>query len=121
MFLRDKCPVHALQFQLVTSADLLEDLDEKLRTKFKQPPLEADDICEKIEAAADVVSTSRHIRAVLKDPDDDRVLECAVEGHADSIVTGDRHLLELKIYQGIPILTIRQFMDAFDAGFSPKV
>ena len=50
--------------------------------------------------------------AVVKDdPDDDRVLECAIAGHADSIVSGDRHLLKLGAYEGIPIATVRQFMD----------
>jgi len=111
----------ALQFQLVTSGGLLEEFDRKLRTEFHQPPLEADEICEKIASVADIVSPSRRISAVLKDPDDDRVLECAMDGHADCIVSGDRHLLDMKSCEGIRILTIRQFMDAFDEGFSPMV
>jgi len=50
--------------------------------------------------------------AIIKDdPDDDRVLECAVAGHADYIVSGDRHLLKLGSYDSIPILTVRQFLD----------
>ena len=49
------------------------------------------------------------------DPDDDRVLECAVKGNADYIVTGDRHLLKLASYQVIAIVTVRQFLDAAEA------
>jgi predicted nucleic acid-binding protein len=52
---------------------------------------------------------------VREDPDDDRVLECAVAGEADYMVSGDRHLLKLGSYGGIPILTVRQFMDAVKA------
>jgi uncharacterized protein len=41
-----------------------------------------------------------------------RVLECALAGKADYIVSGDRHLLKLKAHAGIPILTAQQFLDA---------
>lgn len=55
------------------------------------------------------------LAVVREDPDDDRVLECAVAGEADYMVSGDRHLLKLGSYGGIPILTVRQFMDAVKA------
>ena len=42
---------------------------------------------------------------ILQDPQDDAVLACARAAHADAIVSGDRHLLDLKSFQGIPILT----------------
>ena len=51
------------------------------------------------------------LQAVLADPSDNRILECAVEGKADAIVSGDRHLLDLKKFRKIPILTIRKFVD----------
>jgi putative PIN family toxin of toxin-antitoxin system len=46
---------------------------------------------------------------VLADPDDDVVLACAVGGNADYIVTRDRHLLELGMHRGIPIVTPEAF------------
>jgi predicted nucleic acid-binding protein len=49
--------------------------------------------------------------AVLADEPDNRILECAVAGHADVIVTGDRAMLNLKKYTGIRILSLRQFLD----------
>ena len=42
---------------------------------------------------------------ILDDPDDDHVLACAIAAQADFIVSGDRHLLDLKEYQGILIVT----------------
>jgi predicted nucleic acid-binding protein len=54
------------------------------------------------------------LRVVEDYPDDDRVLECAVEGHADFIVTGDRHLLKLGEYHGVSILRTRQFLDSLE-------
>jgi len=51
---------------------------------------------------------------VKSDPDDNRVLECAVAGRADYIVSGDKHLRGLGSYDGIRILTVRQFMDTIE-------
>jgi putative PIN family toxin of toxin-antitoxin system len=50
------------------------------------------------------------IDVVTRDPDDNRVLEAAVTGQVDSIVSGDRHLLDLGVYAGIPIMTPLEFL-----------
>ncbi len=50
-------------------------------------------------------------------PDDDIFLLCAVASDASYVVTADRHLLALKSYEGIPVITIREFLEReFDAG-----
>ena len=53
---------------------------------------------------------------VLQDEPDNRILECAVAGRADSIVTGDRQLLRLGRYEGIEIVTLKVFLDRMDRG-----
>ena len=55
------------------------------------------------------------LHVIQDDPDDNRVLECAVKGSADYIVTGDRHLLRLGSYEAIAIVTVRQFLDTAEA------
>lgn len=45
------------------------------------------------------------MRVVPDDTDDDRVLECAADGAADVVVSGDRHLLRLARFRGVPILS----------------
>ena len=47
---------------------------------------------------------------VAADPDDDHVLACALAAQADLIVSGDSHLLNLKTYQGIPIVTAAEVL-----------
>lgn len=47
---------------------------------------------------------------ISEDPDDDRVLECAVAAQAQAIVSGDRHLQRLGSFQSIPIRSPRQFL-----------
>lgn len=50
-------------------------------------------------------------KPVCRDPDDDWVLAAAVAGRAEMVVSGDKDLLSLKKYQGVPILTPRQFIE----------
>jgi putative PIN family toxin of toxin-antitoxin system len=52
------------------------------------------------------------VRVVRDDPDDDRILECALSAQAHFIVSGDRHLLALRSYKSISIVSPRQFIDA---------
>ena len=51
---------------------------------------------------------------VVKDEPDNRILECAVAGHASVIVTGDRALLALCEYEGVRIISLREYLDASD-------
>lgn len=50
------------------------------------------------------------IQAVKEDPDDDKVLEAALEANADYIVSGDTHLLKIKEFKGIKIITAKEFL-----------
>ncbi len=99
-------------FLLVTSHALLDELDEKLRLKFGLSPNDADLVRAQLQSSAVVVKPTVILEVIKDDPDDNRVLECAAAGEANYIVSGDRHLLQLSSYEGIPILTVRQFMDA---------
>ena len=57
-----------------------------------------------IAQVADVVITKTSLDLVAADPDDNRILECAVDGKAALIVTNDHHLLDLKVCREIPII-----------------
>ncbi len=47
----------------------------------------------------------------LRDLDDLAVLECAIAARAEAIITGDKYLLTLREYEGIPILTVRAVLE----------
>ena len=76
------------------SADLLQEWRETLTDPSR--------VC--------VIEISERIDAIREDPTDNRFLECAVAAHADVIVSGDRHLLVLKTFRNIPILTPTAFI-----------
>jgi uncharacterized protein len=64
-----------------------------------------------LELIAQPVEGSLRIHAVAADPDDNKYIEAAVEGLAQFVVTGDKHLLSLKAYESIRIVTPRVFLD----------
>ena len=53
------------------------------------------------------------IDIIKDDPDDNRILECAVAGNVDCIVTNDKHLLKLKKYNDITIMTPDDFAEKY--------
>jgi putative PIN family toxin of toxin-antitoxin system len=61
----------------------------------------------------ELVVPRTRVRAVANDPDDDRIIECALAANADFIVSGDRHLLRLRRYKSIVIVSPRQFVETY--------
>jgi predicted nucleic acid-binding protein len=62
---------------------------------------------------ATVVEPKIALRVIKADPDDDRILECALAGDADLIVSGDHHLTKLKDFEGIGIVRPVDFLRNF--------
>ncbi len=59
------------------------------------------------------IETKKNIDVITKDRSDNRILECAVEGCADFVISGDEHLLELKEFRGIEILEPNVFLKRY--------
>ncbi len=99
------------EIQLLLSLPLLKEFEKVLKEKFKLSIHLVREITEGMREVAEIVEVSSHIRAISYPDEDNRVLECAVDGNADFIVTGDtRHILPLKEYGGIKILSPSEFL-----------
>jgi putative PIN family toxin of toxin-antitoxin system len=61
--------------------------------------------------AATIVRVKSRFKAVKEDPDDDMIVRAAKDGKADYIVSGDKHLLALKEFKGIKILTVDEMLN----------
>jgi uncharacterized protein len=101
-------------FELVTSEILLDELESVLARRHIIDRLGWSDagpseFVDGIRESSSVVEPTNEIERAA-DPDDNRVLEAAVEGEVDYIVTGDRHLLELKRHDSIEIVTPADFL-----------
>jgi putative PIN family toxin of toxin-antitoxin system len=59
------------------------------------------------------VKVKRPLHIITEDPLDNKFLELAVEGKADYILSGDKHLLNLKKFHGIKIITPAEFFTLF--------
>jgi uncharacterized protein len=99
-------------FELAVSREILTELRGKLASKFGLKETELDRVERTILGVAVLVEPGIQ-RGVLEDEPDNRILECAVAAEASAIVTGDRHLLRLKTYEGIGIMTVAELLYAF--------
>ena len=83
---------------------------EKFARQLRARGLAASEIADGYAALASIVTPAVISPVILRDPDDDMVLATALAASADFIVTGDADLLNLKSYQGIPIVTPAEAM-----------
>ena len=106
---------HAERFHLVISPAILEEISRvfhypKIALRHHWSEGESGLFIEDLAHLAILTPGERTLNVIAEDPSDNRYLECAVEGGAEYIVSGDQHLLQLATYQGIKILTPREFL-----------
>ena len=104
--------LHVLRgdFDLHSSVAILTETAQKLRDKFGWPEDQIVQLLRTISKVATVIKTRPRLH-VLADEPDNRILECVIESAADFIVTGDKHLLSLKIFQDIRLITLSSFLE----------
>ncbi|MBI4360307.1 putative toxin-antitoxin system toxin component, PIN family [Candidatus Micrarchaeota archaeon] len=96
--------LHKTHATLLVSKEILEELQSVLHRDFEYQTREVQDATSRVTALTNIVAVTTVIHAVKDDPEDDKVLACAVDGHATHILTYDRHLLKLKEFRGIQII-----------------
>lgn len=98
-------------YEIAVSEDIIKEFKKVAKVKFEwndEKNTAAESILRRL---CTVVNPSVRVKAVKQDPDDDRIIECALESKSGYIVTGDKHLLNLKEYKSIKILTPAQFIN----------
>jgi uncharacterized protein len=98
------------RIEVYTTVAILTDTAAKLRGKFHWEDEWIKRALRHVADIAMVVKPTLRIKLLNDDPDN-RILECARHAGAEVIVTGDRHLLSLKCFEGIRIMTIAAFLD----------
>lgn len=100
------------KFTVIVTTDLVSEYFEVLnRPKFGLKQATIDKITNYIYQFSEFVVPEERIQFIVDDPKDDKFLEAAIAGKVDFIVSGDNHLLELKEFRSIPIITGREFLD----------
>ena len=112
---RDLARLRLRPHTIVTSAQLLKELERILVRKFKVEP-ESLPLLKALRDVAEIAVPVPLGERVSRDKDDDVVLATAVAGQADFIISGDSDLLVLKMFRGIGIVSPRQFLELLDRG-----
>jgi putative PIN family toxin of toxin-antitoxin system len=102
--------------KLVISRQIIEELEGILLTdeKFKMAREDVALNTEIVLSNTEFVEPNVTLNVIKEDPADDRILECAVEGKVEYLVSGNKHLLKLKEFQGIKILTAKQMLEILE-------
>lgn len=94
-----------------TSPELLKEVEEVLlRVKFGLDQEQVYGIIRLFRNTFSIVRPESRISVIAADPDDNRILEAASAANADAIISGDAHLLDLAVWNGIPIVNPDSFL-----------
>jgi putative PIN family toxin of toxin-antitoxin system len=98
--------------ELYLSEAIISELGEVLkRPKFGLPISIVNQIISELSSISESVRPSKRINKVKVDPTDNRILECAIEEKAEYIVSWDNHLLDLKEFRSIKIVSPQHFIE----------
>lgn len=102
---------------LLVSKGILHELHNKLTAKFNWSEEKVNLYLDDIKIMAEIVNVLEYLPIISRDPQDNKILECASAGKADLIVTIDQDLIELKRYKGIAIIHPKTFSWTFPEYF----
>lgn len=103
------------KIEVYVSPEILEELERVLHRDFKEDHEFIERQIALILSYATVIKPSQKVRVVKDDPDDDKIIECALTARADYIVSGDPHLFSLKEVFNILIFKPKDFLEVLAA------
>jgi uncharacterized protein len=95
---------------LVLSKDILDELLSILSVKFSRDREEISRLAVMFSELSEWVTPAIRL-GILEDKADNRILECAIQGRADVIVTGDKRMLRLREYGGVKIVSLKKYLE----------
>lgn len=98
------------EYAVYVSPPILEELSNVLSRKFKWSGPQIAAVLEDMRTYAILITPRQRVNVVKTDPADNRILECAAAAEANCILTGDTHLLSLKSFRKVQILSPSEFL-----------
>lgn len=100
------------ELKLITSPDQMDELRRVMDyPKFHFNEEQKESFISILLEVAEMVEITGKVKVIKDDPDDDAILETALVGETDYIISGDPHLLKLKEFAGIKIVTAKEFLE----------
>ena|SRR3989344_3027853 len=90
--------------QIFASEEIISEMIEVLQRDFGYNDIMLKDITRYVLSFVTLVEPAWKVDVIKDDPDDNKIIECALESKAKYIITYDKHLLNLKEYEGIHII-----------------
>ncbi len=91
------------------STDIIDEVLSVLSSKFGRDREELSHVAVTLSELAELMRPARRIR-LLQDDSDNRILECAIHGKADLLVTSDKEILRLREYEGVKIISLKEYL-----------
>lgn len=95
---------------LLISKDIIDEVLSVLSTKFGRDKEGLSHVAVTLSDLAELVKPARRVN-IFKDEPDNRILECALSGEANLLVTGDKKILQLREYKGVKIVSLREYLE----------
>ena len=122
LILRRSVPGQVLQawyehkYILITSREILQEIERVLYyphifQKYRLTKKDIETVMTIVEHRSVIILDVPKVNIIKDDPTDNKILGCALAAKADYIVSGDRHLLDLRKYKDISIVTAREFLE----------
>ncbi|MEK6859467.1 MAG: putative toxin-antitoxin system toxin component, PIN family [Nanoarchaeota archaeon] len=89
---------------IFSTKEILDEFEEVLKRDFLYNEEDIQNILEKVLQFLTLVTPIQKVDVIKEDVDDNKIIECALECNADYILSYDKHLLNLKEYNGIKIV-----------------
>jgi putative PIN family toxin of toxin-antitoxin system len=96
---------------LVISKDIINEVLSVLSSKFGRDKEALSHVAVMLSELGELVKPIKKIR-IFKDEPDNRILECAITGNTDVLVTGDKEMLRLKEHKGIRIISLKEYLES---------
>jgi putative PIN family toxin of toxin-antitoxin system len=95
------------------SPQILKEVERIIKKKLLWDNSKTQSAVRRIKNFSEEVRPQERLAIIADDPDN-RILECAVAGQADFIISGDHHLIDLENYQGIKIINPARFLELIE-------
>lgn len=95
---------------LTISKEIIDEVLPVLSSKFSRDREALSQTAIYLSEVAELVRPTERIR-IFKDEPDNRIIECALKGKADVVVTGDKEMLKIKQFRGIRIISLKEYLE----------
>ena len=96
---------------LLISKEIIDEVLSVLSSKFSRDREELSHVAVVLSELGEFISPIRKVK-IFRDEPDNRILECALSGYADVIVTGDKDMRKLGMYKKVKIISLKEYLES---------